>query len=652
MLKKILLWGLLALAAAVAGLVLLVALFPVPEPNDFAVAESSDIYYADGVTPIARVGDVTRTSIPLSEVPLHTQQAVLAAEDRNFYEHGGFSPVGIARAFLNNITSDSTQGGSTITQQYVKNAFLTQDQTLWRKAQELILSVKLERVMSKEQILEGYLNTIYWGRGAYGIEAASQAYFGIPAAELDVAQSAALAGIIASPNRYDPEQNPEGVQARFDYVVDGMVAEGWLSPEEAAGLVLPEFLPRETNNRLGGQTGYLVEQARKELEALGFDEAQINGGGLRVITTIDQQAQASVVRAVDRAGPKSGTDGLRIGIASVEPQTGFILAMYGGPDYVTNQLNNATQARAQGGSTFKPYALAAAFENGINLDSVWNGNSPRTISGYTLENEGNRSYGRVTLLRSTEQSINTPFVDLTDTIGVSRVIAAAERAGLPPQTPGIEENLTFVLGTASPTPLEMASTYATFATRGVYHAPTMIREVQTSGEGVLYQAVTGGEERFAPVIMDNVNLALTSVVRNGTAARAQSLGRPSAGKTGTTDDNKSAWYVGYTPQMVAAVMMVKEDEDGNPVSLSGTGGLRQVFGSSFPLSMWLSYAQGYLDGKPVERFAEPAEIPSGVNNPDPPPAPAPDPEPEPEPEPTAPQPSPEPTATEAAPGDG
>ncbi len=640
MLKKILKWTGIVIGIGFLVFLLLVIFYPIPEPNEIAIAESGEVLYSDGQTVIGQFGEVTRTFIPLSEVPIDTQHAVLAAEDRDFYEHGAIDIVGIARAFWNNLTSDSTQGGSTITQQYVKNMFLTQEQTYIRKFKELIISVKIEFVMTKDEILEGYLNTIYFGRGAYGIEAASQAYYAHPTNTQTTAEGAAIAGIIQSPNNYDPEVNPEALQNRFDYVVAGMVSEGWLTQPEADALVLPAFAPKSSGNRYGGQVGYILETVRDELLDSGFTEAQLDGSGLRVVSTIDKQAQDAVVATVEQNGPSSGTDGLRVGIAAVEPGSGAILAIYGGPDYVTSSLNNATRARGQAGSTFKPYALAAAFEDGISLDSMWDGNSPRTISGYTLENEGNTSYGTVTLLKATEQSINTPFVDVSDTVGVDKVIDAALRAGLPSDTPGIEENLTFVLGTASPTPLEMAATYTTFATRGMYKEPTIIKEVLLD-DSVQYVPPEGGEERFDVVIMDNVNYALQSVVNNGTGSKASALGRPAAGKTGTTDDNKSAWYVGYTPQVVAAVMMVKEDENGNPVTLSGTGGLEQVYGSSFPLSMWLGFAQDFHEGKAVEEFVDPARLP-GTNNP---PTPTPTASPTPTESPT-PSPTPEPTQTD------
>ena len=600
------------IVVGIVGFILAVIFYPIPDANDVAEAQTSVVYYADGETPIGDFGEVKRISVPLSDVPEDVQYAVLAAEDRNFYKHSGFSISGITRAFWNNLRGGNTQGGSTITQQYVKNAFLSSDQTIIRKVKELILSVKLELIAGKQEILEGYLNTIYWGRGAYGIEAAAQAYFGIPASELTVEQGIALAGMIQAPSNYEPENNPEGIAIRFDYVKNGMVEEGWLTPGEAAELSVPEFLPPATGNSLGGQVGYIVEQAKREMIARGIDEQDIEGGGLRIITTIDQQGQESIERAVANSGPTSGTEGLRIGAIAVDPNNGGIIAMYGGRDYVQDQLNNATQARGQAGSTFKAFGLVAAFEKGIAVDSIWNGNSPRTFNGYTVPNLGGVSYGDITLTRATEDSVNTVFVDVETQTGVNAVIRAAEAAGIPPDTPNMARDLTFVLGTASPTTLNVTSAYATFAARGEYYEPTILREVYDNG-GNIYYWDQRGQQRISQSISDTVNWTLSKVVTNGSGSRAQALGRPSAGKTGTTDNNLNAWYAGYTPQVSMAVSMSKEDAEGNPISLRGTGGLGSVAGGSFPAAIWTSFAQGYLQGKPVENFVTPNPWPGGAS---------------------------------------
>ncbi len=639
----------IGLLTGVALFALAVVFYPVPEPNEFAVAEATTVTYADGSTEIGDIGEIQRSSIPLSQVPQHVQYAVLAAEDRDFYEHHGFSVSGIARAFVNNITGGETQGGSTITQQYVKNAFLTQDQTIMRKVEELVLAVKMEIVLTKDEILEGYLNTIYFGRGAYGIEAASRVYFGTSASQLSVSQGAALAAIIQSPGNFEPTTNEEALRARWDYVLDGMVEEGWLTAADRAEQKFPRFIPPPSGNRYGGQVGYLLESARQELLTLGFTDAEIAGGGLTVVTNIDQTAQEAMQEAVESQGPTTGTQGLRIGVIAVDPDTGGVLAMYGGEDYVEDSFNNATQASAQAGSTFKPFALVAGFEDDIGLGSMWNGNSPQTIEGYTVPNLGNVSYGTVSLLTATENSINTPFVQLTSDVGVDNVYDAALAAGIPEDTPGLEQNLTFPLGTASPRPIDMAAAYATFAARGQRHTPQVVKEVLTTTGSTAYEQQTQGEQTIEVAIADTVNYALENVVTNGSGYRAQALGRPAAGKTGTTDSNLSAWYVGYTPQVSAAVMMAKSDDDGNPISLSGTGGMGSVAGGSFPAAIWTAFAQGYLADLPVEGFAGPdPDLVGGGGGTQPSRSPSESPSPSPSQEPSA-SPTPRPTRSSTSP---
>jgi membrane peptidoglycan carboxypeptidase len=451
---------------AAGAFALAVFLIPVPDQNDVALAETTKVTYADGKNVIGRVGDVRRTSIPLSEVPEHVQYAVLAAEDRDFYDHGGFSIQGITRAFVNNISGGDKQGGSTITQQYVKNAYLTQEQTWTRKLKELILSVKLETIESKDQILEDYLNTIYFGRGAYGIEAASEVYFGKKTAKLTLEEGAALAAIIQSPGNFEPSLYPDELQARWNYVLEGMLSEGWITQQEYQNAEFPKFKKLKSKNQYAGQNGYIIEAVRREMVEMGWTEAELNQGGLTIVTTIDRKAQSSAVTAVETAGPQYDDQRVRIGLAAVRPVTGEIAAIYGGKDYLDNQLDNALQARAQAGSTFKAFTLAAALEEDFGLDSTWNGNSPATVQGYTLQNFANASYGTVTLLQATTKSINTAYVDAEATVGVKESINAAERLGLPADTPGIEPNLTFVLGSASPRAIDMAASFSTFAGRG------------------------------------------------------------------------------------------------------------------------------------------------------------------------------------------
>ncbi|MEK9737395.1 MAG: transglycosylase domain-containing protein, partial [Candidatus Nanopelagicales bacterium] len=449
--RRIFLTGFLLALLAAGGFALAVLITPVPDPNEVASTEATVVYYADGVTEIGRLGDSTRRSVALDQIPVQVQRAVLAAEDRSFYEHGGFSPLGIGRAVVNNVQGGSLQGGSTITQQYAKNAYLTSERSFTRKMRELVLSVKLESTVSKDEILQDYLNTIYFGRGAYGIEAASLAYFGTSAVNLDYTQGAVLAALIKAPSYYADDRKE--LKARWTWVLDSMLDAGWITPAQYADASFPKIRKPTGGNRLGGQVGYLLEAVKADLRALGYTDQEIEGGGLHIVTTFDATAQAAAEAAVAQVGPTEGTEGLRIGLVALRPGTGEVIAMYGGPDYVTDPINNATRPFAQAGSTFKPFALTAAVEQGIGLDSMWDGNSPRDFNGYEVHNYGDNSFGEVDLRTATAASINTAYVAVEDQVGVDAVADAAYRLGLPMDTPGQSPDdldLTFVLGTASP----------------------------------------------------------------------------------------------------------------------------------------------------------------------------------------------------------
>ena len=434
------------------------------------------------------------------------------------------------------------------------------------------------------------------------------AYFGVPASELTVEQGAVLASIIKSPSGLAPEESLPELEGRWEYVLDGMVEQGWLTPKQRRNAEFPKIKKQKAKDRLGGQTGFLLTMVEQQLAELGFDETEIQRGGLRITSTFDRKAQRAATAAVRKVGPTSGTEGLRIGLAAVRPGTGEVVAIYGGEDFIDDQINNATRQFAQAGSTFKPFALAAATEQDVPLNSVWNGDSPATVDGYTFSNYGDRSYGPVTLLQATENSINSAYVELESDIGVGRVADAAVRAGVPADTPGMdldELNLTFVLGTASPSGLDMANAYATFAARGTAAQTSVVTRVVGPNDGLLFELQPKVDAAFDSRVADTVTYGLNRVVTNGTGSTALALGRPAAAKTGTTDDNKSAWFVGYTPQLATAVLMAKEDEAGLPVSLSGTGGLTTVTGGSFPAAIWTAFMTAALEGQPVEEFPPP-----------------------------------------------
>jgi membrane peptidoglycan carboxypeptidase len=390
---------------------------------------------------------------------------VLAAEDRSFYENRGISPSGIARAFWSNLRGNATQGGSTITQQYAKNAYLSQERTYSRKFKEFFIAVKLARRDDKDKILEDYLNTIYFGRGAYGIETAAQTYFGKPASRLTVEQGAVLASVIRSPANYDPDDDAEALENRFNYVLDGMVAKNWLPAGDRAGMQVPKTA--DAKKPKGGQNFYLLDSVRRELKEQGFSDQDIDLGGLRVVTTFDRKAQRSAVRAVRQERPRENARNVHIGLSAVQPGTGAVLAMYGGSN--AGELNEATQARVQPGSSFKPFALTGALRDDVGLRSRFNGNSPQELPGTDKEvnNEFDLDYGSsVDLVKATEDSINTAYVDLALEIGPRQVMEAAVDAGIPEDTPGLEPNAVIPLGTASVHNIDMANAYATFAAQG------------------------------------------------------------------------------------------------------------------------------------------------------------------------------------------
>ena len=451
--KKTAKWGSIA---GLSGFVLLVIvvyitykLIDIPNPNTAYQAQTTTVYYSDGKHVLGQFALQNRDSIPLSEIPRSMQDAAMSAEDRSFETNKGLDPRGIIRAAWSNLHSgSSTQGASTITQQYVKILYLSQERTWKRKIKEAFLAVKVQNTLSKSQIMEGYLNTIYFGRGAYGVQAASKAYFAKDAKDLTVPESAVLAAVLNSPNALDPEQGKAARLAlldRYRYVLGGMVSMGNLDSAQGQKFEkhLPKFPEIRQVSKYGGQKGYLLNLVQNELLAADFTEEEINGGGLRVVTTLDWRDELAAQRAVKVIRPK-GKNQLHIALASVEPGTGALRAMIGGRNYTgpgpQDQVNLATAA-SPAGSTFKPFALAAGLESGLTLRSTFNGSSPLTLpDGSTVRNEGESSgvpsgisYGTVDLLKATEDSINTAYVDMTTQIqdGPQKVLDAAVSAGIP-----------------------------------------------------------------------------------------------------------------------------------------------------------------------------------------------------------------------------
>jgi len=584
----------------------------IPDPNAYVNSQATIIQYSNG-DEIGRIGTQNRQILPIAQIPINMRNAVLAAEDRKFYSNQAFSVTGIARALINNLKSGSLngEGGSTITQQYAKTAFLTSSRTIERKIKELVIAMKLENALSKDQIFENYLNTIYFGRGSYGVQTASQQYFNRNVDQLNLSQTAVIASILRSPGYYDPslsEENGVRLENRFQYVIDGMLSEGWITQEQADKAKFPTVAPRVTSGTLSGPKGHVISQVQRDLGRLGFTEEQLLEGGLVIRTTLVQKAQQSAVDAVTKFYPKKAPENLRIGLVAIRPGTGEIIALYGGRDYLERQLNDATQSIALAGSTFKPFALIAALEAGIPLTSMWNGDSPQTFDDlgkpYIVSNYGNEGWGQLDLLTATQHSVNTIFVPLGMKAGMDKVVDAARRAGIP-ESVAMIPTPSVVLGVASPRVIDVANAYATFAAQGVYAKPFLVASVTGPNKGVLYEATPQTQEVFSKEVMADLSYALKSVVNGGTGAAALSLGRPAAGKTGTSQSNASAWFAAYTPQLAASVALFR---DSASESLNGIGGLTSVTGGTFPARIWTAFMKGALKGEPVMTFPAPSNI--------------------------------------------
>jgi membrane peptidoglycan carboxypeptidase len=606
----------------VAVLLVLASRIKVPLPESLPQAQTTLITFADGSPLGSLQGEQNRTDIPLAQVPPQVRAAVLAAEDRNYYHEPALSIPGIVRAALFDIAHGHLgAGGSTITQQYVKNAYLNSQRSFTRKVKEAVIAVKLERRYSKDKILEFYLNTIYFGRGAYGIEAASETYFGVPAAQLNVAQGAMLAASIQAPERLDPSVNPGLATGRWHYVINGMVKDKALPPDQAATLPYPTVRPRGAGGpggrgKLAASTGYILDMVRAELEARHFSAQQVYSGGLRVRTTIGPKAQAAAVQAVEGVLVKPGDP--QSALVAIEPGTGKIEAVYGGRDFSTRPFNNATQALRQPGSSFKPYVLAAALSHGASLKSTFNGRSPQMFPGYDkpVSNFSNEQFGTIDLLTATANSVNTVFVPLAQQIGVPNVIAAARSAGIPDADPHnglqsavtLQNNASLALGTSEVHPIDQAAAFATFAAQGKAAKPFLVDVVTSADGNQLYKSSVDVHQAMDAGPVADLTFALQHVITGGTATPEAILsgGRAAAGKTGTTTDSKDAWFVGYTPSLTASVWMGYDPKSpGDKALLTSVEGVGNVTGGTLPARIWKRFMDAALAGTPNQAFPPP-----------------------------------------------
>ena len=588
------------------------AVTDIPTLNPSAAATTTRILYQDG-SELGRVGTENRVPVGINDVPVHVQRAVLAAEDRGFYTEPGISPKGIARALFSNVSAggEIQQGGSTITQQYAKNAFLSQERTYTRKVKEVFIALKLSRTVDKDQLLENYLNTTFFGRQAAGIEVAAQTYFGVPVNQLTVAQGAVLASSIRSPATLDPQKRPEDAKARWDYVLDGMVEKGWLDPAERSAQDYPPVLnigegPGARNNDLSGPKGHIVTAVLEELAACGFPEDR----GLVVTTTIRKNAQDAAVAAVQEViGDKGGPEDLQGALVSVQPGTGEVWAYYGGATGTGFDFANQGVGR-QPGSSFKPYVLATALSQGKSLRTRLDGNSPKDFPGLEspIMNFGNQDYGRVDLVKATEDSVNTAYFQLGLDVGPGEVAELAHAAGIPDRAPLRGEdgstNGSISLGGYEVRVIDQAVGFATFANKGVSAEAFLVKKIETAeGDNVYEAKVSPGPVAFSADVAADATFAMQAVVDSGTGRGAGLAGgRPAAGKTGTSSDNKDAWFVGFTPQLSTAVWLGYAQP--RTIRLEGV----EVTGGGFSSRIWKSYMDPALSGEPMLQFPPRADV--------------------------------------------
>ena len=593
------------LALGIGAFAYLYATTEIPQPESIAVAENTTVYYADGTTPIGTFSEQNREIIDCSVLPDYVGQAVVASEDRSFYTNRGIDLVGIARAFWNNLTTGSRQGGSTITQQYAERYYLGETTSYLGKAREAILALKIAQAQDKDQVLCNYMNTIYLGRGTYGIQAAAKAYFGKDAKDLTMPEAAMIAGIIPSPSSWDPAVDPEQAQARFTRVLRIMQEDGYITAQEQQEAQFPQTIEYTQQNSYQGANGYLLQMVRDELTGSGtFSAEQLDTGGYAIVTTIDKSKQDlmySVVSPAQNGMQGVIPDGMEFGAISVNAKDGSIISVYAGEDYLTKQLNQATQSVYEIGSTMKPMALLGAIQEGVNLDTIFNGNSPRKFDGIAdpVGNFGNMSYGNVNLYTATAQSLNTVYMDVQAKLGTQRIAEIAKEAGA--ESDALDGTNPFtVLGNNALTTKDVARMYVTIANQGNRPNIHIVSSVKNTDGEDIYKAPTETTQVFDANDTALVTKAMTGTVQNGTATEALAVGHNLAMKTGTANDSYAASAVGFTPSVVSVFAMWYPDANGNPQEVPAFGGWSG--GSDYPVHLFTQYMTQALAGTDNETF--------------------------------------------------
>lgn len=601
-------------ARLLAGTLLVAAcaVQPLPDPGLGDLGLTTIVYAADGSVLAEWHAEENRLLVTYEQLPPHLLDAVVAIEDERFWQHPGVDLRAVARALAANVAAeDVVQGGSTITQQYLKNVLLTPEVSVDRKLTEAALAVRLEEGLTKEEILERYLNTVYFGNGAYGVGAASASYFGKEVEDLTLGESALLAGMIRAPAATDPYQDRRASLARRRTVLEKLLGLGWIDAGQAAGADREKLALRPRSSAERSRYPYFTEEVKRLLlddPALGETATDryhaLFRGGLRIYTTVDPTVQEAAEGAV--AGVLSEEDGPYGALVAIEPRTGHVKAIVGGRDFYdpgdpSAQFNLATQGLRQTGSAFKPFALAAGLEAGLELDEVFRGGRaitiPTSAGPWKVENYGGSAFPDLSLLEGTVFSVNVVYAQLTDRIGPERVVEVARAAGIRSE---LRPYHAVSLGAQETSVMDMASAFGTFAAEGVHIDPILVTSIENSAGVNLYEATPVVTEALDRSVAHTVTAALTEVVKRGTGIQAR-IGRPVAGKTGTSQEHRDAWFVGYTPELAAAVWVGFPE---GQVEMVPPATPYTVTGGTWPAQIWAAFASAALSGVPYGHLAE------------------------------------------------
>ncbi|MGW7028142.1 transglycosylase domain-containing protein [Streptomyces xanthophaeus] len=618
--------GILVLMAA--AVILYFSVDEPTDPNRLATQQSNTYKWSDGSV-MARVGETNRSILPIDKIPPEVRTAFIAIENKSFYKDQGIDLMGVARGLFNTVRGKGTAGGSTITQQYVKNYYLTQDQSPTRKVRELVISLKVDRRMEKDDILAGYLNTNFYGRNAYGIQAAAQAYYGVDADKLTLEQGAYLAAVIQAPSQYDwATAGPNGkrlVMIRFNAVLDNMVEMGELDAAKRKDLKFQEPIKPKPTPGMDGQKGYLVQAANDEMNRQDITDAEIAAGGWDITLNIDKKKQDALEKAVqeelesklDRKDTKNRPQdqSVQAGATSVDAKTGAIVAMYGGQGLAEKDASNALRTDYQPGSTFKPIVLASALETGattqdgkpINPNTLYDGTSKRQVVGskipFNPQNQDDKDFGKeISVQEATNYSVNSVYAQMIVDVKPQAVKKTALALGMKDREGWPEDKPAMSLGTMSANTVEMAAVYATLDNHGKKVTPTIIKSAEHKDRDYTPPPAIGSQA-ISRQTADTVTKVLTGVVNDGSGNKVQSSAYQAAGKTGTTESNVAGWFTGYTPELVTVVAMFGEEPGTHKqVTLTGTAGGGRAGGSSFPAEIWKTYTLAVLKGVATGKF--------------------------------------------------